>query len=49
MGNRKRAGVIEGVEKQERVCYTAKSAVGEFNDHLVNVKGDEDEQDKTFH
>jgi hypothetical protein len=31
--NRKISGVVEGVEKQERICYTSESAVGEFNDY----------------
>lgn len=42
-------GMVEGVEKQERSCYTSIPAVCEFNYYRVNVKGDEDEQDKTFH
>jgi hypothetical protein len=31
--NRKISGVVEGVEKQDRICYSAETVVCEFNDY----------------
>ena len=41
--------MVEGLENQYSSCYTSIAAVCEANCYRVNVKGDEDEQDKTFH
>jgi hypothetical protein len=38
----------EGIDKQNRICYIIDLLILECNDCLNEMKGDEDEQDKTY-